>query len=150
VPTLLVHPQPVTVAQARFSLQHCLAAVLVDGKLSLEHFTPDALARADLKELGSRIQMAVHPDLVGYEGELAFAEVEVVTRDGSQYVRRADHPRGSRLRPLSQQEVDQKFLDCALLYNGQHEWAPAVRALRDLCSGGSVAKVVEALTVVGG
>lgn len=38
VPTLLVHPEPTTAAEARFSLHYCFAAKLADAKLSLGHF----------------------------------------------------------------------------------------------------------------
>ncbi len=147
VPTLLVHPRPTSVAQARFSLQHCLAAVLADGHLALSHFTPDALARADLRELGRRVRMEIHPELVDHQGELAFAEVQVVTRSGARLTCRADYPRGSSQRPLTGHEVEQKFFDCARLYNSGHDWAPALQALYDLRSNGSVTTLLEKLTV---
>ena len=68
VPTLLVHPKPRTVAEARFSLQYCLAAILADGRLSLQHFTPPSLERADLRDIGRRIRMEIHPELVSHKG----------------------------------------------------------------------------------
>ncbi|HTU01474.1 MAG TPA: MmgE/PrpD family protein, partial [Candidatus Sulfotelmatobacter sp.] len=147
VPTLLVYPAPATVAEARFSLQYCLAAVLADGALSLEHFTPDALARPDLRALGRRIRMEVNPALADHKGELAFAEVEVRTRDGARLTQRVDYPRGSGQRPLSRDELVQKFLGCARLYAPAHDWSPAVQAILDLGQPrGSVTDVVKALT----
>lgn len=147
VPTLLVYPQPASVAEARFSLQHCLAAVLADGYLGLTHFTPDALARADLQELGRRVRIEIHPELVDHKGELAFAEIQVVTRAGARLTCRVDHPRGSRQRPLTQHELEQKFFDCARLYHPDYDWAPALQALYDFRSNGSVATWLEKLTV---
>ena len=149
VPTLLVHSEPTTVAEARFSLQYCLAAALADGKLSLSHFTPASLERADLREIGHRIRMEVHPELATHKGELAFAEVQVVTRSGARFSRRVDHPKGSGQRPLTQIELEQKFLDCARMYAPGHDWSSALQAVLDLRSNGSVAAVVKALTAVG-
>ncbi len=149
VPTLLVHPKPTTVAEARFSLQYCLAAALADGKLSLSHFTPASLERADIRDFGHRIRMEVHPELVTHRGELAFAAVQVVTRSGARFSRRVDHPRGSGQSPLRQIELEQKFFDCARMYAPGHDWSSALQAILDLRSGGSVAAVVKALTVVG-
>jgi 2-methylcitrate dehydratase PrpD len=147
VPTLLVHPEPHTVAEARFSLQYCLAAILADGRLSLQHFTPPSLERSDLRELGRRIRMEVHPELVSHKGGLAFAEVQVVTRSGSRLSRRIDHPKGSGQRPLTQAELEQKFFDCARMYAPAHDWSAALQAILDLRTDGSVAALVKALTV---
>jgi 2-methylcitrate dehydratase PrpD len=147
VPTLLVHPEPHTVAEARFSLQYCLAAILADGRLSLQHFTPASLERSDLRELGRRIRMEIHPELVSHRGGLAFGEVQVLTRDGARFSRRVDHPKGSGQCPLTPAELEQKFFDCARMYDRKHDWSAALQAIVDLRTGGSVAAVVRALTV---
>ena len=93
--------------------------------------------------------MEVHPELVTHKGELAFAEVRVVTRSGARFSRRVDYPKGSGQRPLTQNELEQKFLDCACLYAPTHNWSSALRAILDLRTRGSVAAVVKALTVSG-
>jgi 2-methylcitrate dehydratase PrpD len=147
VPTLLVHPDPRSVAEARFSLQYCLAAILADGRLSLQHFTLPSLDRADLREIGRRIRMEIHPELASHKGGLAFGEVHVRTRDGARFSRRIDHPKGSGQRPLTQAELEQKFFDCARMYDPKHDWAAALRAIGDLRTGGSVTALVKALTV---
>ncbi len=147
VPTLLVHAEPHSVAEARFSLQYCLAAILADGRLSLRHFTPSSLERSDLREIGRRVRMEVHPELVSHKGGLAFGEVHVLTRDGARFSRRVDHPKGSGQCPLTPAELEQKFFDCARMYAPAHDWASALRAILDLRGGGSVAALVKALTV---
>jgi 2-methylcitrate dehydratase PrpD len=147
VRTLLVYPAPNTVAEARFSLQYCLAAILADGKLSLGHFAPPSLERPDLRELGRRIRMEVHPELAAHKGGLAFAEVQVVTRSGARLSRRVDHPRGSGQRPLTRAELEQKFFDCAHMYAPAHDWSSALKAILDLQTRGSVTALVRALTV---
>ena len=147
VPTLLVYPEPNTVAEARFSLQYCLAAILADGKLSLGHFAPPSIERPDLRELGRRIRMQVHPELAAHKGGLAFSEVQVVTRSGVRLSRRVDHPKGSGQRPLTQAELEQKFFDCARMYAPAHDWSSALQAILALRTGGSVTAVVKALTV---
>jgi 2-methylcitrate dehydratase PrpD len=147
VPTLLVHPEPRTVAEARFSLQYCLAAILADGRLSLQHFAPPSLERADLREIGRRIRMEVHPELVSHKGGLAFGEVHVRMRDGASLSRRVDHPKGSGQCPLTLAELEQKFFDCARMYDPKHDWSATLRAIGDLRTDGSVVAMVAALTV---
>ncbi len=145
VPTLLVYPRPKSVGEARFSLHHPLAAVLADGQLSVRHFTPEALKRDDLRGLGARIHMVVNPELASHQGGLTFAVVDVLTRDGDKLSRRADEPRGSGARPLSQGELEKKFFDCAGMYDAERDWTPALQAIRTLNSGGSIGEVLKAL-----
>jgi 2-methylcitrate dehydratase PrpD len=91
----------------------------------------------------------VHPELATHKGELAFAEVQVVTRSGTRFARRVDYPKGSGRRPLTQTELEQKFFDCARVYAPSHDWSSALQAILDLRTSGSVATVVKALTVAG-
>ena len=147
VPTLLVYPEPRTVAEARFSLHHSLACVLADRRLSLEHFSVSALGRQDLARLRRRVELSIHPELAQYRGELAFSEVRVVLRDGSSLSRRTDFPRGSGQRPLSQSELERKFVDCVRLYAPHHDWMPALEALHNLDANGTVQTLVDALIV---
>ncbi len=150
VPTLLVYPEPRTIAEARFSLQHTLACVLVDRQLSLEHFTDAALGRRDLFELRRRISLRIHPELVDYRHGLAFSEVTVELKDGSTVSRRADFPRGSAQRPLTQAELERKFLDCVRLYSPSHDWARALGVLRGLVDRGTtVQALLDELVVAG-
>jgi len=146
VPTLLVHPDPRTVAEARFSLHYCFAAMLADGKLSVDHFTPASLERHELRELARRVRMEIHPELATHKGELAFAEVEVVTRTGTRFSRLVEYPKGSGRRPLTQAELEQKFFDCARMYAPAYDWASALQAILDLRTNGSVTALVKALT----
>ena len=147
VPTLLVYPEPRTVAEARFSLHHTLACVMADRRLSLEHFSASALSRQDLARLRRRVEISIHPELVQYKGELTFSEVRVVLRDGSSLSRRTDFPRGSGRRPLSQSELESKFFDCVRLYAPHHNWVPALQVLRNLDADGTVQTLVDTLVV---
>jgi 2-methylcitrate dehydratase PrpD len=148
VPTLLVHAEPTEPAEARFSLHHCLAAMLADRELSLEHFTREALRRPDLGQLRSRISCEIHPELRDHQGGLAFSEVKVTTRDGRVLRERAEEPRGSISRPLSDEELEDKFLDCARRCDRQRDWQPVLDALWGLAGDGDVASAVEAFSAV--
>jgi 2-methylcitrate dehydratase PrpD len=91
--------------------------------------------------------MEIHPELVSHKGGLAFAEVQVLTQDGARFSRRVDHPKGSGQCPLTLAELEQKFFDCARMYDQRHDWASALQAILDLRAGGSVTALVKALTV---
>ena len=53
------NPAPGTVLEAKFSLQHCAAVVLLDGPPGLGAFEPGALARTDVADLRERVRLDV-------------------------------------------------------------------------------------------
>ena len=61
----LPYTAPADAMQARFSLPYLLASALVDGRLALDAFTADALARPDVRTLIPRIRMRPDPDQPG-------------------------------------------------------------------------------------
>ena len=58
-------PSPTTVLQGKFSLQHCAAAVLADGRPTLATFEPASLARDDLARLRGRVRLEVAEPYAG-------------------------------------------------------------------------------------
>ncbi|MBU6269253.1 MAG: MmgE/PrpD family protein [Sphingomonadales bacterium] len=111
----LRYAQPVTGAEARFSMQHNLAAALVDGAVGFAQLTDDFVRRADVAALYglTRVEVIAGDD-ADQPGMAAADFVRIETRDGrvldSGSVR---HPRGSARLPLSDAELDAKFRDCA-------------------------------------
>lgn len=112
----LRYPDPATGAEARFSLQHNLAAALVDGAVGFAQLSDAYVQRADVASLYplTRIEV-VAGDCPDQPGMAAHDRVVIETRDGrvldSGPVR---HPRGHARLPLSDDELDAKFRDCAL------------------------------------
>ena len=98
--------------EAKFSLEYCLAAALLDGRLGLSSFADEAVRRPAVSELMAKVKAG--------EGEEAaefpiggYAEVRIALSDGSEYGTRVDVPRGDPSRPLSWGELAAKFRDCA-------------------------------------
>ncbi|WP_345551211.1 MmgE/PrpD family protein [Microbulbifer aestuariivivens] len=52
-------PQPLSPAEARFSLQHCVAVALLYGEPTIAHFEPDYLQREEVAALRSRVKLQV-------------------------------------------------------------------------------------------
>ena len=97
---IVCEPRPEKVAprteyEARASLPYCLAAVLVDGRVDLETFAPEAVARPDLLAMAGRI---THREAVAsaagsppgategtggaFGGSAGGAAIEITLRDG--------------------------------------------------------------------
>ncbi len=111
----LRYPHPVNGLEARFSLHHNLAAALVDGAVGFAQLSDGFVRRADVTSLYAltRIEV-VSGDCPDQPGMAAYDRVVIETRDG----RSLDsgplrHPRGNARLPLTNEELDAKFRDCA-------------------------------------
>lgn len=112
VPHILAYPRPATELQAKFSLQYCVAAALLDGGISLSTFAMDQVGRPEARELGSRVQMIP----VQAQGEET--EIEVSLRDGRRLHWGNAEPKGHPQNPLTRAEVEAKFRKCAAFVPG--------------------------------
>ena len=131
----LPYEAPADAMQARFSLHYLLASALVDGRLTLDAFTADALARPDVRTLLPRIRMRPDPDQPGDTNVDAVplrATVTVRLSGGGERSRTVREPRGHPCRPLDCDALHAKFVDCAsrALPPAAHE--AAFEALDDL------------------
>ena len=104
---------PQTAAEARFSLPYVVATALLHGSVRLAAFAPVRLADPLTRELMARIDLSVDPELdAAFPGQRA-ARVSIRTRDGR--VERLLQPtrKGDPDAPLSDAELDEKFLELA-------------------------------------
>jgi len=113
-PRELVCHDPASPAQARFSLEYALAAAVVFGRVGLAEFSAEAVGDPRVRELMPRIRAGLDPELagLGFIGT-APAKLEVVLRDGRVLRGRSDLARGNPEKPLSDRELEAKFLECA-------------------------------------
>jgi 2-methylcitrate dehydratase PrpD len=152
---VLIYPQPVTGLEGKFSLQYVLAAGVLDGEYGLGTFTDDAVNRPAIRALMQKI-VAREDERCGNNdplmktraaGARGFVEIEVHATDGRSEVARVHAAPGHPTRPLSWQDIEHKFMDCA--GHAALDTARAQRALQmvlklDVCD--SVNAIVHALT----
>lgn len=111
---VLMHNRPKTGLEAKFSLQYAVAAALVFRRAGLTEFTDSKVRDERVQALIDRIEVFVHPDQRDnrdlYKG---FTELTIRTQAGESYTARVDLPKGYPGNPLTEQEIQAKFLDCA-------------------------------------
>jgi len=112
VPDILVHHRPETPAQAKFSMEYCLAVALLDGACGIAQFKPDRVARADVQALLRRVTTSVDP-AIPYRNGVYPGTVTVTLADGTVLAESAEEAKGHPDFPLSIEELRGKFLDCA-------------------------------------
>lgn len=144
---------PTTGTQGKFSLPYTVVRALADGELPLGAFTDEAVADPALADLVASVKVhgaatpPGHDDLAG----TPYALLRVTLSDGCVAEHLVLVTRGDARNPLSDDEVDAKFL--AALAGGGHgpdEAATVLAALRGaLCAdnAGALGTALRALTV---
>jgi 2-methylcitrate dehydratase PrpD len=109
---ILIHRNPQTGLGAKFSLEACIALALVDGKVSTKSFTDDKVSSNAVQQMMARVKRKIAPG--AQTGPEAFgpATVTVFLKDGRKLQARVEKARGNPENPMSQQELQDKYLDC--------------------------------------
>lgn len=124
----LMYTVPADPLQAKFSLEYGLACVLLSGRCGLAEFTPERVARPEVRALYPRIHR--HP-VDAAEGEFP-TEVAVTLQSGEQYQTSVAMPCGSLAAPFSIAEYWAKFDDCTRGVMSRIDREEARKALNDL------------------
>ncbi len=99
-----------TPSYARLCFPYCGAVALTSGTVGLTDFTPDALSRADVLELSSRI--SVEENEVQSSSAFTPQRLSVRLRSGELIVHETDHLPGSPAARLDRAENEAKFRSC--------------------------------------
>src|SRR5437773_1257093 len=113
MPNALIHHRPRNELQAKFSMEFCMAILLIERKAGLEQFTDAVVNRPDVQALLQRIDFGVHPDAEAAGFDKMTTIVEVEQDDGSTVKGSADFGKGSPANPMSDDELEKKFVECA-------------------------------------
>ena len=113
MPNALIHRRPQNELQAKFSMEFCMAILLLERKAGLAQFTDAVVKRADVQRMIGLIDFGVHPEAeaAGYEKMTTIIDIEL--QDGRHIGGRADFGKGSPANPMSDDEVASKFRECA-------------------------------------
>ncbi len=133
-------PQVDSGLEAKFSLQFCTAAALIDRHISLTHFAGDGFKRPDIVRLMDRVHVVTDENL----GEFA-AEVTVRTKDGKVFSTSISETRGSPAFPLSEDQLMGKFVDCAATVLSREQAERAGKAIMKMENERDVGRVMEML-----
>ncbi len=115
LPKMLIHSNPQTGLEGKFSLEFCIALALQERKASLAHFTDSKVKEPGIQKLIKKIRKEVTDEAGGKGTDLADGDPEVRMKNGTTYPCRVKTRKGSPKSPLSAQEVMNKFLECAQL-----------------------------------
>ncbi|MGP8244487.1 MAG: MmgE/PrpD family protein [Bryobacteraceae bacterium] len=121
MPTALIYHRPTNSLQAKFSMEFCMAALLLYGKAGLTTFTNEVVNRPEVQSMIGRVHFSVQPEAeaAGYNKMTTIIDIRL--KDGQKIHGKADFGKGSPADPMSYEDVAAKFLDCA----GYARWPEA-------------------------
>jgi len=113
MPNALIHHRPKNELQAKFSMEFCMAILLLERKAGLEQFTDAVVNRPDVQAMIEKVSFGVHPEAeaAGFDKMTTIIEVEL--DDGKVVKGQADFGKGSPANPMTDAELSEKFRQCA-------------------------------------
>ena len=145
--TTLLHHQPKTGLEAKFSMEFCMAILFLERKAGLGEFSDKVVQRSDVQEMIRRVNFYIDPEAetAGYDKMTSLLKIHL--KDGRVIAGRADFGKGSPANPMTFEEAATKFRGCAeysewprvktekiIAFVRALDSAPDVRALSPLLS----------------
>ena len=113
VPRILIHSNPRSGLEAKFSGEFSAAAALCEGRVGIATFRDDKTDDPAIKALMKRVRVVVDPEIPGEGDQHVWTRVTLRLRDGRE-VSVAPRPvPGHPGSPLSLDQLREKFRDCA-------------------------------------
>ncbi len=121
------NPAPRTPYECKFSLPYVVAHALVHGSVRLDAFSAERIRDEALRGLMSRVSLRADPELSAKFPGMRSSRVSVRMRDGHEFFWFQAHRKGDPEDPLSDGELDAKFMELAAPVIGEQ----AARRLRE-------------------
>jgi 2-methylcitrate dehydratase PrpD len=111
--TTLLHHQPKTGLEGKFSMEFCMAILLLERKAGLGEFSDSVVQRPDVQEMIRKINFYVDPEAESAGFDKMTSILKIHLRDGKVIIGRADFAKGSPADPMTFEEAATKFRGCA-------------------------------------
>lgn len=123
------HETPKTANEARFSLRYVVACAMVHGSVRLAAYAAHRLEDPVTLALMARVTVRADPDIdAAFPGQRS-AKVSILTKQGQRFAHFQPNRKGDPELPLTDQELEGKFLELAVPVLGQE---PSQALLRQL------------------
>ena len=115
VPRILIHSDPRTGLEAKFSAEFSAAAALCERRVGIATFQDDKARDPAIRALMSRVKMRVDPDIPGDAERHMWTRVTVHLTDGQRWSVGPREVPGHPSNPLTDDALREKFEECARL-----------------------------------
>jgi 2-methylcitrate dehydratase PrpD len=136
---IMRYHDPQDALQARFSMEYCLAAALQHGRVGIDEFAEGVVFAPEIRARMQQVEPYVHPDLATQEQfdralaeGRAFTDIEVAHGSGRVFRMRASIAKGQPGNPVTCEEMEAKFRNCAAPVLGEDATGILWENLRNL------------------
>jgi 2-methylcitrate dehydratase PrpD len=134
-------PAPRNGREASLSVHHCCAVAFVHGAAGLPEFTDQVVAEPAVAALRQRVELA-EDAATGVEQ----AHVTVWTAGGASVTKHVTRLRGSPEYPMTDEELEAKFLEQAAIGAPACDARRIAEAIRDLDAAGDVGEIARMMS----
>jgi 2-methylcitrate dehydratase PrpD len=113
MPNALIHHRPKDELQAKFSMEFCMAILLLEGRAGLREFSDAVVLREDVRAMIEKVEFVVDQEAEAAGYHLMTTIIDITLNDGRRISGRADFGKGSPAFPMSYDEVAGKFRENA-------------------------------------
>jgi 2-methylcitrate dehydratase len=123
---ILFDPQkynPKTRETADHSLPYCIAAAIVDHKVTTQSFSEDKINGTQIKSIINKIHGEASEEFEKMFPAKQPSKVVIKTKDGKEFTAYVEYPKGDPREPMTDEELDNKFISLseALLSSAQQK-----------------------------
>lgn len=131
---ILIHHHPRTGLEGKFSLEYCVARVFLSGEVRLRHFTDGAVAEPRVESLMERMKwVEKYPmPVMGTAEGFGTKSVTAKLKDGKEYSEEVTIAKGMPQNPLTSEEFNSKYRDCASTMLSEEEVEKSLSILTNL------------------
>lgn len=104
---------PCSEDEAKFSLPYTVATGLARGEFNLGHLETAAAMSSDIKELISKLEVAVDPSLEDRQKNIRGTRIEIFLKDGTVRDEFVPLPKGDPEVPVTNEDIENKLRSCA-------------------------------------
>ena len=132
-------------SEAKFSLSFTIALGLTVGHAGMSCFTPETVADESLRALASRVRVEIDPEIERTYPAKRTAALDLTTADGRLLKAEVPIARGEPEIPLTQEDVEAKFLDNARGALAQEQAEAIIAEVRALDTRPSCGRLLDLL-----
>jgi len=111
VSDVLIHANPQTGLQGKFSAQYAVAVSLLNRTAFLDHFTDSRVRTSEAQSMIKKVSVVVRPDETGNDPPAS--TVAITLRNGREYTTRVEVATGNPEKPMTLNQLITKYRICA-------------------------------------
>jgi 2-methylcitrate dehydratase PrpD len=140
---MLIHPNPQTGLQGKFSAQYSVTTALLHGRASLEQFTDKEVQNSKAKAMIQKVKVITHSEM---EKPRFSSMVTIRLKNGKEFSKRIDITTGHPKKPMSLDQIIDKYRSCADSIKNKHNIEESIHKILSFEKLGDISKLI-ALTV---